>query len=189
MFNDEQSIMIKYFLNFILVAACLALFCPLAGWAETGQLNENELKAAYLYNFAKYVDWPTAALPRENAPLVMCIIGKSPVNEVIESLAGKTIKNRRLVVRQFSRVEDLRECNILFVNTSVKTSLTQILASVTSRPILTVSDSKGFAAAGGVIEFVPVGDKIRFEINNRAAQHVNIRISSHLLRLATTVIE
>jgi hypothetical protein len=164
-------------------------FCPQAGWSESGQLNEYEVKAAYLYNFAKYVDWPTAVLPRENTSLTICIVGKSPMNEVIESLAGKTIKNHRLVVRQFSRIEDLSECNILFVNAAVKSSLAQILASIAPRSILTVSDGNGFAAAGGVIEFVPVGDKIRFKINNRAAQHVNLRISSHLLRLATTVIE
>jgi hypothetical protein len=168
---------------------CLTLFCPHAGWAESSQLNESEVKASYLYNFAKYVEWPASAFPRENTPLTICIVGKSPLNEVIESLAGKTIKNRRLVVRQFSKIEDLNECNILFINASVKTTLPQLLAAIAPRSILTVSDCKGFAAAGGVIEFVPVGEKIRFGINNRAAQHVNLRISSHLLRLATTVID
>jgi hypothetical protein len=169
--------------------ACLAIFSPHTGWAEPGQLNENEVKAAYLYNFAKYVDWPPAALPRENMPLVICIVGKSPLNDVIESLSGKTIRNRRLVVRQFSRTEDLNECHMLFVNAAVKSSITQLLASISTRPILTVSDYKGFTNAGGIIEFVQVGGKVRFDINNRAAQHNNLRISSHLLRLASTVTE
>jgi hypothetical protein len=169
--------------------ACLTLFSPQSGRAESNRLNEYEVKAAYLFNFAKFVDWPVAAFPRENTPLTICIVGNSPLNTVIESLSGKTIRNRRLVVRQFARIEDLNECHILFINAAIKTSITQLLASVATRPILTVSDSKGFATVGGVIEFVPVADKIRFEINHRAAQQVNIRISSHLLRLATTVIE
>lgn len=181
--------MIRYSLYALLVMACLALFAPYAVRAETGKLSETEVKASYLYNFAKYVDWPAASFARDNTPLTICIIGKSPLNDVIESLAGKTVRNRRMVVRQFSRLEDLNECHILFISAEAKTSLTQILTSIAPRSILTVSDSKGFAAAGGVIEFVPVGDKIRFEINGRAAQRVNIRISSHLLRLATTVIE
>jgi hypothetical protein len=185
--TDKHTSLIKYFALSVLVMACLTLFCPQTGWAEPSQLNEYEVKAAYLYNFAKYVEWPASAFARENAPLTLCIIGTSPLNEVIESLAGKTIKNRRLVIRQFSRIEDLNECHILFINAAVKTSYTQILASISSRPVLTVSDGTGFANTGGIIEFVPVGDKIRFKINNRTAQQVNIRISSHLLRLATTI--
>lgn len=175
-----------YFVRFLLVLACLILVRPQSSQAESSKLNEYEVKAAYLYNFAKFVDWPAAAFPRENTPLTICIVGKSPLNEVIESLAGKSIKNRRLVIRQFSKIEDLNECHILFINAAVKSSLSQIVASIALRPILTVSDSKGFAATGGIIEFVPVGDKIRFKISNQAAQHVNLRISSHLLRLATT---
>jgi hypothetical protein len=173
----------------MLVLAGLILFCTQSGWADSNQLNEHEVKAAYLYNFAKFVDWPATAFRRENSSLVICIVGKSPLNDVIESLAGKTIKNRRLVIRQFSRIEDLSECNILFINAAVKTPHTQLLASIAPRSILTVSDGKGFAAAGGMIELVPVGDKIKFEINNRAAQLVFLHISSHLLRLAATVIE
>lgn len=181
--------MIKSIARSIFMLACMTLFCPQPGRAESVKLSENEVKAAYLYNFAKYVDWPAAAFSRENTPLTVCIVGKSPLNEVIELLTGRIIKNRRLAVRQLSRSEDIGECQILFVNATVKTSTSQILASTASRSILTVSDYKGFAAAGGNIEFVPVGDKIRFEINNRAAQRGKLQISSHLLRLATTVIE
>ena len=173
----------------MLITLSLMLSGSLESRAETGNLNENEVKAAYLYNFAKYVEWPAAAFPRENTPLIMCIVGTSPLNEVIESLAGKTVRNHRLVIRHFSRIEDLSECHILFINSSVKTPLNQILTSAATRSILTVSDSKGFASAGGVIEFVPIGGKIRFQINNRAAQLATLQISSHLLRLATTIVE
>ena len=181
--------MIIFLVRSLLVVICLMLSCPPVSRAESGKLTEYEVKASYLYNFAKYVEWPTSAFSRENTPLTICIVGKSPLNDVIESLAGKTIKNRRLVVRQFSRVEDLNECHILFINAAVKTPLAQIVTSMASRPILTVSDSKGFAAEGGIIEFVPVGEKIRFAINNRVALQMHLKISSHLLRLAAPVIE
>jgi len=181
--------MITSIVHFLCAAACLLLFCPQSGGAEMSQLNEHEVKAAYLYNFAKYVDWPTTSLPRESTSLTMCIAGKSPLNDVIETLAGKTVKNRRLAIRQLSKTEDPGDCNILFINTAAKTSLSHVLTSSPPRAILTISDSKGFAAAGGMIELVPVRDKIRFEINNRTAQNAGLRISSHLLRLATTVIE
>lgn len=181
--------MLKSVLIYIVIVTCLSQFFLQTCWADSSPLNEYEIKAAYLYNFAKYVDWPTSTPPRDNSPLIICTVGKSPMNEVIESLAGKSIKNHRLQIRHFSKIEDIRECNILFINASLKTSLAQILASIAPRAILTVSDCNGFAAAGGIIEFVPVGEKIRFKINNRVAQSMNLRISSHLLRLATTVLE
>jgi hypothetical protein len=180
--------MIKSF-KYYIVVAIMMLISPHFGWAESSQLNEYEVKAAYLYNFAKFVEWPVAVLPREDTPLNVCIAGKSPINDTIDSLAGKTVKYHRLVIRHLSRADDLSECQILFVNASQKISLPQILAAAASRTILTVSDSKGFSAAGGIIEFVQVGDKIRFEINKRASRQVKLQISSHLLRLATNVIE
>lgn len=181
--------MLNSLVHLLLVIAYLLLFSTQASWAGSGQLSEYEIKTAYLYNFAKYVDWPTASLPRESTSLTMCIAGKSPLNDVMETLAGKTVKNRRLAIRQLSRIDDLGDCNILFINAAAKTSLSHVLTSSVPRAILTISDSKGFASAGGMIELVPVRDKIRFEINNRTAQNAGLRISSHLLRLATTVIE
>jgi hypothetical protein len=181
--------MMRLILQYIFVLACLVFFSPQTGRADSGKLSENEVKAAYLYNFAKYVEWPASVFSRENTPLTICIVGSSPLNEVIETLAGKNIKNRRLVIRQFSKIEDLSECHILFINSSVKTPLNQILTSAASRSILTVSDLKGFTAAGGAIEFVPIDGKIRFMINNRTAQLAKLQISSHLLRLAISATE
>lgn len=181
--------MINFFAHSILIMAVLTLFCPQIVTADSSSLNEYEIKAAYLYNFAKYVDWPLAVLPRENSPLTFCVIGQGPINAVTESLSKKTIKNRQLVIQQLGDIEDLSNCNILFINPVLKASLAKILAAAAHRSILTVSDIKGFAVAGGIIEFVPVDNKIRFAINNRAARQADLKISSHLLRLATTVTE
>lgn len=188
--RSKTNKQLRVLLRAVLVVVCLAFLSLRSAWAiEPGGLSENEVKAAYLYNFAKFVDWPSTAFPRENTPLIICIVGTSQLNEVIESLSGKTVRSHRLVIRHFSRIEDLSECHILFINSSVKTPLSQLITSAAARSILTVSDSKGFAAAGGVIEFMPVGGKIRFQINNRAAQLATLQVSSHLLRLATSIVE
>lgn len=157
--------------------------------AENNKLDEYEVKASYIYNFAKYIDWPSSSLPQESTTLIFCIIGNSPLNQVMQSLTGKSVKNRRVSIRELAQVDELNGCNILFVNTSMKAHLNRILASAPSRSLLTVSDDKGFAAAGGIIEFIPVGDKIRFQINHKSARQSNIKISSRLLSLATAVIE
>lgn len=188
-FRSTMNIPIRSGIFTVLLLISLVLFSPPSAGADSDRLNENEVKAAYLYNFTKYVEWPAASFNRENTPLIICILGNSPMNEVIETLSGKTVRNRRLVIRHFSRIEDLSECQVLFINASVKSPLTQILSAAASRSVLTVSDSRGFAASGGIIELVQVGGKIRFIINNRAAQSASLQISSHLLRLATTVLE
>lgn len=181
--------MIRFFAHNILITAVAVLLPLQTAMAETVRLDEYEVKAAYLYNFAKYVDWPAAALPNENTTLNFCIIGNSPMNPVIQSLAGKSVKNRKVSIREITQIEDLGGCNILFVNTAMKAQLHRILSSTVTRSILTVSDDRGFATAGGIIELMPVSEKIRFQINHRSARQSNLKISSRLLNLATTVIE
>lgn len=181
--------MMKFLARSISVTAILTLFSLTTAWGETIRLDEYEVKTAYIYNFAKYVDWPPDALPNNSSTLCICTIGKSPLNAVIESLTGKNIKGRRIAVRQLSQIESLDNCNLLFVNAGMKSHLPEIVVLATPRSILTVGDYKGFAAEGGIIEFVPVKDKIRFEINNRSAKKTNLKISSQLLSLAKTVFE
>lgn len=181
--------MIKFFAQFILATALLTLFSLQTARGESISLGEYEVKTAYIYNFAKYVDWPPGTLHNNSSNLFFCIIGKSPLNAVMESLSEKNIKGRRITVRQLKQLESLDNCNLLFVNADMKSHLPEILALATPRSILTVSDYKGFAAEGGIIEFVPVKDKIRFEINNRSAKKTNLKISSQLLSLAKTVFE
>ena len=156
--------------------------------AESGQASEYQVKAAYLYHFAKYVEWPADTAGRPSAPLTIAVLGKSPIGGALGAISGSTVKNRRVVIVFITRVEELQGCDILFVCASERTKLDRILASVASRPILTVSDIRGFAAAGGVIGFVSAHDRIRFEINHRASQRNGLVISSQLLKLATDVI-
>ncbi len=171
-----------------ILATVLLLLSPHDSRAAGKRLDEYEVKAAYLYNFAKYVDWPVTSLPSE-ATMTYCIVGSGPMNSPVHSLEGKLARNRRVTVRDLNQSDDLNGCHLLFINGAQKGQLPRILTSAAGRSVLTVSDDRGFATSGGMIEFVPVGDKIKFQINHRSARQANLKISSRLLNLATTVIE
>lgn len=151
--------------------------------------GEYEVKAAYLYNFAKFTDWPPEAFSGENSPVVFCVLGKSPFGSALDSLASKTVANRKVVVRYVGRVEDIKECHILYVAASEKPRLAHILASLPVSAVLTVSDIKDFSRAGGMIGLVTQEEKVRFQINLKAAQRARLRLSSKLLKLALEIVE
>jgi hypothetical protein len=150
---------------------------------------EYQVKAAFIYHFAKYVEWPSELAANPPPTLTVCVLGRSELGRALASIAGKSIRGRRVVVSYVRRVEELPPCDILFVGVSEKGRLDRILGATRARPILTVSDIKRFAASGGIIGFVPVGEKVRFEINQRAALQAKLRISAQLLKLATAVFE
>lgn len=172
---------------FILVALLSA--APWNLFAEDSVPQEYKVKAAFLYNFTLFVEWPAEAFSGNDSPLNICILGKSPFGDVLGSLKGKTVKTRKLVVRQINSVQEMRSCQVLFVSASEKMQLPNILAAAKNQNVLTVSDMDGFAEAGGIINFITLEDKVRFEINLKAAQQARLKISSQLLKLARDVIE
>ena len=171
------------------VSAALLLAWPLCAWTETKEPSEYEVKAAYLYQFTKFIEWPADASGNAGPTMSVCILGKSPFGGAISSIAGMKVRNRFVVVSGINRVEERKECDILFVCASERSRLNQILSSTASHPVLTISDIKHFASAGGMIGFVSVGEKVRFEINQQAMQRSNLRVSAKLLKLATEVFE
>jgi hypothetical protein len=155
---------------------------------QTRPLSEYQIKAAYLYNFAKFVEWQSERLKGEDRPIVLGILGRDPFHEALDSLEGKTVKGRRLVVKRFKSVRELEFCHILFVSSSEKDRLQPILTdAVKSWSVLTVGDVEGFTDAGGVIRLFFRKNNIRFEINIEAARQQGLAISSKLLRLADIV--
>ena len=172
---------------FILVALLSA--APRSLFAEDSASQEYKVKAAFLYNFTLFVEWPEEAFTGNDSPLTVCILGKSPFGDALDSLKGKTAKKRKLVIRQINRVEEMGNCHVLFVSTSEKMDLPNILAAVKNQNVLTVSDMDRFAQTGGIINFITLEDKVRFEINLKAAQQARIKISSQLLKLARDIIE
>lgn len=147
--------------------------------------GEYQVKAAFLYNFAKFVDWPGEAFSDGSAPLVIGVIGNDPFGGALDSaINGKNIGGRRLTVRRLKWGQDLRSCHILFISSSERQRLPQIIQSLRGSSVLTVGDMGQFNQQGGMINFILEASKVRFEINSRGADQARLRISSKLLALA-----
>jgi len=150
--------------------------------------SEYQIKAAFLYNFAKFANWPPVAFADSQAPFVFGIVGADPFQgELTSLLSEKSLDGRRFVVRRFRRSEDLRQCHLLFISPSEKKFLAQILSSLDGASVLTVADIPGFTRSGGMIGFVIIDNRVRLEINAQAAERSHIKISSRLLALARIV--
>ena len=157
-------------------------------WAQSDSPSEYQVKAAFLYNFAKFVEWPLDAFPDPNSPIIFGIVGDDPFDgELNAMISEKSLSGRRFVVRRFRRGEDLRHCHVLFISASEKKFLKLILVSVRGSSILTVADADGFTRQGGMIGFVLEENRVRFEINPLAAERSQLKISSRLLALARIV--
>src|SRR5437660_11176490 len=169
--------------RFVFVAVCLAAFQRSAG--QDPAPSEYQVKAACIYNFTKFIEWPPEAFPPErSSPLVIGVIGEDPFNAELErSVQNNEVRGRKFVVRHFRNADEAKSCQILFVSRSVRKSMTDILAAVSTLPVLTVSETDRFVQAGGIINFVIEQNKVRFEINAAAAKKARLKVSSQLLNL------
>jgi len=175
-------------LLFILAAAgALTGGIPQAA-AQSEPPTEYQIKAAFLYNFAKFVEWPTDAFADPRAPIVVGIVGEDPFGSVLDKIVlGKTVNGRVLEIKRLKPGPDLRNCHILFLNSSEKKHLAPILESLQGSSVLTVGETDRFAQSGGVINFIFEENKVRFEINSETAARAGLKISSKLLALARIV--
>ena len=156
--------------------------------AASAQSKEYQIKAAFLYNFAQFVDWPSAAFANTNAPFNIGILGDDPFDGALdETIQDETVNGHKITAVRSQRIEDLNNCQIIFVCKSEKKRVAEILTELDSKPILTVSEIDGFAQHGGGINFFLAGPKVRFEINPGAAQNDGLKISSQLLSLGKIV--
>jgi hypothetical protein len=153
-----------------------------------GQINEYQVKALFLYNFARYVEWPSQSFKSANDPIVICILGQNPFGSALdEAVAGKVVEGRLFVVRQTSEVEQSGRCQMLFVNSSEQKRFRSMASKLKGSGVLMVGETPGFLADGGVINFRVEGGKVRFEIDADTARQERLQISSKLLSLAQTV--
>ncbi|HZL43368.1 MAG TPA: YfiR family protein [Verrucomicrobiae bacterium] len=156
------------------------------GRAQETPPTEYKLKAAFLFNFAKYVEWPPAAFAEATSPMVIGILGENPFRDDLEpTIRDKTINNRPLVIKEFRSPAEATNCHILFISTSEKQRLPEILKSLHGTSVLTVGETDRFTETGGMINFVTEGNKIRFQINVEAAKSAGLKVSSKLLSLAS----
>lgn len=172
---------------FILLALVAAFSWSPESRAQSALQREYEIKAAYLYNFINYIDWPAGALPPEGGTITIGIVGESRFGPALEPLNGKQIKGRTLAVKQIPSGKELEQCQIVFICPSEKSRLPEILGQLKDARVLTVSEIEGFAEQGGIINFISEHNKVRFEINPDAARRTGLNVSSELLKLAKLV--
>lgn len=173
-----------------LAAVCLAAvlaFCTLPVVPADGQraaATEYEVKAAYLFNFGKFVRWPSQA----DAQFTICVLGRDPFGRMLDDLiSGEAIDGRRLVTRRITTLREAAGCRVVYVSGSEEYRLADVLPRLHATGALTVSDLPRFSERGGIIGFVMVSDRVRFEVNLSAARQAGLNLSSDLLRVATTV--
>jgi hypothetical protein len=179
------------FLRLILI--CSLLILPKAATSGESSLPEYEIKAAFLYNFGKFIEWPPAE-PHPSGPdfFSICILGNDPFGKSMDAIQEKTIRGLRVKVFRAASIDELLDhsiCRILFISPSEKEHLGAILSKIEGYPILTVADHEGAADSGVMINFDTLDERVRFEINLNAATKVGIRINSKLLKLAVSIKE
>jgi hypothetical protein len=164
---------------------CLLTFAP---WKVPAQSKEYEVKAAFLFNFAQFVDWPAGAFTNTDTPFVIGILGNDPFGTALEAtVQGENINNHKIIIQRGRTVGDLKDCQILFVSKSEKSHVAEILSALDSRPVLKVSEIDGFARQGGNINFYLDGSKVRFEVNPTVSDRDGLKVSSQLLNLGKII--
>lgn len=159
------------------------------GTAQTDRSSESKVEARNLFNFTKFVEWPDSSFDDPQAPLVFGIMGNEPYFglHLRRIAAGEKVQGRGIVIRNQHFGDDLRRCHVLFVGASERRHIGQILASLQSASVLTVSDIQGFADLGGAVEILMEQDRARFVVNLDAATQSKLRVSAKLLALAHVV--
>ena len=171
----------------LLLLVCVHLGAAPKGHAQDA-LSEYQVKAAYLFNFLKFVEYPEESFADPLAPIVIGVVGEDPFgNALPQVVIGKTVQGRDLVTRIYHAGEDLRGAHILFISASERKRLPMILNSLRGSSVLTVSDTAGFLDAGGMIQFLNENGRVRFAINVDATGRARLKLSSKLLSLAKVV--
>jgi hypothetical protein len=187
--EDKNTMPFRRFsscLSFFLAALILVLAAGRVPDArgELSRLQEYEIKAAYIYNFAKYVEWPADSFASESAPLILGILGDNPFGPHLEKIAGKSVRGRKLVIREINDYHNIVPCHLLYISTSEAKNLKEIASILAEQPVLTIADMKNFIVGDGMINLVVQKNKVRFIINPRKAKKQGLTISSLLLKLA-----
>ena len=194
---------------FLAMALFVVLITPKARADSASDRKYQQIKAAFLYNFINFVDWPEERMADSNEPITIGIIGSRDFISVFEPIKHKKIKNRNISIKYFAnyeklkrsrnvddrrwnqKMEKLKTCHVLIFcayNSVHVENSSQIIRALKGSPVLTVGEKHGFLESGGIINFLMEDEKVRFEINNTAAKKSNLQIRSKLLRLAKRVI-
>jgi hypothetical protein len=175
----------------LLLATALVLLAPASSAAPPAEgaagLTEYQVKAAFLLNFARFVEWPASVLPA-GTPIVFAVLGEDPFGaELEQTLSGQSVAGRPLSIKRSRRLEELPRAHVLFVSASEDEKLARILDQLAETPVLVVGETPDFALRGGIIGLRLEGGRVRFDVNIEAADRSGLRLSSQLLHLARIV--
>jgi hypothetical protein len=167
----------------------LILLLGCQGWriasAADTKPGEYELKAAFIFNFSQFVEWPTNAFKSEAEPIIIGVVGADPFGPILDRIVrDEKVRGRALTVERYQRVTDIKRCHILFISKSLASQCAEILRATQDQPILTVSDMDRFSTRGGMIHLVTERNLVRMRVNPEMAKRADLTISSKLLRLA-----
>ncbi len=170
--------------RFILALIVIAMLNPLPSAGQ--QFTEEQVKAGFLFNFAKFVEWPASSFAGTDSAITICVVGNNDFGATLESIVhGKLAGARPVTVRRMRDPrEDYRACHMVYFSAFSTKAHSELLVRLRNSSILTVGDSDDFAASGGMITFFLEDARVRFAINPEAARQANLHISSRLLSLA-----
>ena len=176
------------FLEFLTMVIASALVAATSLLAQQAKPSEYQVKAAYLYNFGRFVKWPAGLAAGKGDSFPVCVLGRDPFGPILDAtLAGEALEGKPVVIRRIAKPQDATDCRILFVSLTEENHLKEILAAIDQAGVLTVSDIPGFSRRGGIIQFLAEGDRVRFEINLASAESAKLVMSSELLKVAAAV--
>ena len=171
----------------VAAVAVFALISVCTADAQSPPRSEYEIKAAYLFTFGRFVEWPERP-PRDESSFTICVLGTDPFGKVLDmTVAGATLRGRKVGARRVGDPEDASGCHIVFVGASEERRMAAVVQTLTQAGVLTVSDVPQFAARGGMIQFVTAANRVRFEINLQSARSAGLTMSSELLKVASAV--
>jgi hypothetical protein len=147
--------------------------------------EEYQVKAVFLYNFSRFVEWPSSSYLTATSPFIIGILGDDPFgNYLEETVRGETVKSHIMTIHHFQNINDIDNCHILFISYKDQDAIKRVLSSVQGKNILTVNESPNFARMGGMIQFYTENDKIKLMINSTSIKETQLQISSKLMSVA-----
>lgn len=163
----------------------LCLLCILSHFCYANVSREYQIKAAFLYNYSKFITWPEQAFAHANSPFTLCLFGHDPFGEVLDvTVKNERILGRKVQIKRIQQVQATVDCHILYVDKSAEMELRNIYRLVRQYPILTVSDIPDFVGRGGMVEFINVSNKVRFTIDIEQLRSVGLKADANLLKIA-----
>jgi hypothetical protein len=178
---------LRRLMELLMILSWIFLADPLSN-AQQPKANEFQVKAAYLYNFGRFVEWPDQNASDKGQPFEICVLGADPFGPTLDAvLASGNIAGKSVAAKRISKAEDVNSCRIVFISSSEESHLKEVLAALDKTSVLTVSDIPRFSERGGMIGFILDGNRVRFDVNLASAQGARLTLSSELLKVATNV--